>query len=825
MPTADLFAAVRWWLALTAIGAAATPLALMIFGRLPDRGYAFTKMFGLLIISYLFWMTGSLGFIGNNPGGIVLALLVLIGASWWAQRRSTISLRSWFGAQWRYVLVVELIFLTLFALWVWVRSTNPAITATEKPMEFAFLNSLGRTPTFPPADPWLSGFAISYYYFGYVMSSLLARLAFVAEPVAFNLSVAWLVAGTGVGAFGVVYNLVAGQAQRARRAAYVLGVAAAIALPLAGNLTVLLETAHANGIGSAELWQWLDIQNLNTPPTDNGMGETGPRFWWWWRSSRVINEQTIAGNSALEPIAEFPGFSFVLGDLHPHVLALPFAFLSIAMALAWYLPSERPTPSKPTGGRPVAAQLFFTALILGGLSFLNTWDVLIHLFVVVGAFALARWRDEGRWTARKLAQSVGFGSVLVVGAIALYLPFYLGFSSQAGAPFILPMLNRPTRLPQFLIIFGMPLLIITALVITLVVKQKFRAWKTGLAVFLGLIGGLLLLTLLMGWIIASAPVAEAVTKLATELDIPLNPRQGGLLWGLSAMAAVTPALIGARLLTPGVTLLTAGLIAGAVMALAVIFRDQNSARRQTQTVSLLPFVLLLIITGALLTLGPEFVYIKDNFGQRMNTVFKFYYQTWVLWGTAALAGLYYLMIRVRILGFVLAIIYGVLLVGVMLFPWYGVAARSAEFPFDNTLDGLAHVAQNNPDEYEAIMWLRNQVDGLPVVLEATGGQYSDFARISANSGIPTVLGWAGHEYQWRGSTVEPAAREQVIDTIFTQLDWTGISDLLDQYDVNYIYAGGLERSTYGEDGLQKFSDNLKPVFENDSVTIYVWRGQ
>lgn len=825
MPTADILAAARWWLALMVIGAAATPLALVIFGRLPDRGYAFTKMFGLLLVSYLFWITGSLGFIGNNPGGIALALAVVIGASWFAQRRSAISLREWFGAQWRYVLVVEVIFLALFALWVMVRASNPAIIATEKPMEFAFLNSLGRTPTFPPADPWLSGFAISYYYFGYVMSSLLARLAFVAEPVAFNLSVAWLVAGTGVGAFGVVYNLIAGQGARAKRAAYVLGVVAAVALPLAGNLTVLLETAHANGIGSAEMWQWLDIQNLNTAPTDSGMGDTGPRFWWWWRSSRVINEQTVAGNPALEPIAEFPSFSFVLGDLHPHVLALPFAFLSIAMALAWYLPSERPTPHKPTGGRPVAAQLFFTALILGGLSFLNTWDVLIHLFVVTGAFALARWRDNGRWTARKLAQSIGFGFVLAVGALILYLPFYLGFSSQAGAPFILPMINRPTRLPQFLVIFGMPLLIITVLVLTLVIKQKFRAWKTGLAIFCGLLGGLLLLTLLMGWIVASSPTADAVTSLAAELDIPLNPRQGGLLWGLSAIAALTPSLLGARVLTPGVTLLTAGLIAGGIMALSVLFREQNPAEQQTRTVSLLPFVLLLIITGALLTLGPEFVYIKDNFGQRMNTVFKFYYQTWVLWGTAALAGLYYLMVRTRVVAIVLAILYGVLLVGVMLFPWYGVAARSAEFPFADTLDGLAHVAQNNPDEYEAIVWLRNQADDGSVVLEATGGQYSDFARVSANSGVPTVLGWAGHEYQWRGNTTEPVAREQVINAIYTQPDWAGVPDLLDQYGITYIYVGDLERSTYGEDGLQKFSDNLKPVFENDDVTIYVWRGE
>jgi YYY domain-containing protein len=727
--------------------------------------------------------------------------------------------------QWRYIVVVELLFLALFALWVWVRSTNPAITATEKPMEFAFLNSLGRTPTFPPADPWLSGFGISYYYFGYVMSSVLARLAFVTEAVAFNLSVAWLVAATGIGAFGVVFNLIASHKQDAKRAAYLLGLTAAIALPLAGNLVVILEAAHANGIGSAEIWQWLDVDNLNTPPTDTGMGETGPRFWWWWRSSRPISEMTVAGNPALEPIAEFPGFSFVLGDLHPHVLALPFAFLALGMALVWYLPTRRPTPEEGhTRSRPLAIELFFTALILGGLSFLNTWDVLIYLFVIVGAFALARWRDRGGWNGRIAIQAIGLAVGLVVAAIVLYFPFYLGFSSQTGAPFILPMLNRPTRLPQFLLIFGMPLLIIVALVLTVVVQQKFKAWKTGLSVFFSLIGGLLLIGVLLAWFIAASPASGSVVALADELGIVLDPNVGGLGWGLKAIVALAPAIFKSRLMTPGVTALTAGLIALIVMAWTNLFHDEDVAQRESQHVSALPFVLLLVITGALLTLGPEFLYIKDNFGQRMNTVFKFYYQAWVLWGSAALAGLYYLMQRAKVVALVAGGLYGVLLIGAMLFPWYGVAARSAEFTYDNTLNGLARLAQDNPAEYEALLWLSNNIDATPVILEATGGQYSDFARVSANTGIPTVLGWAGHEYQWRGSTPEPAAREAAITAIYQQSDWIGVPELLDRYGVDYIYVGDLERGTYGETGLQKFEDDLDIVFENDGVTIYVWRG-
>ncbi len=142
------------------IGAAATPLTYFILGRLPDRGYAFVKLIGLLIVSYIFWILGSLGFIDNSLGGIILAIVLLTGLSVWSFYRQRSdgqdnqSVFSWIRERWRYVLVAELVFAIIFVLWTWVRAQNPAITGTEKPMEFAFLNSVGRSPGFPPSDPW-----------------------------------------------------------------------------------------------------------------------------------------------------------------------------------------------------------------------------------------------------------------------------------------------------------------------------------------------------------------------------------------------------------------------------------------------------------------------------------------------------------------------------------------------------------------------------------------------------------------------------------------------------------------------------------------------
>jgi len=236
---------------------------------LPDRGYAFTRMLGLLLVSFVFWLAGSLGFSANHAGGILLALAVVAAVSWLAYRRNPTDrpLSGWLSGNRQTILAAELVFGLVFAGWVWVRAQNPAIAATEKPMEFAFLNAIGRSPTFPPLDPWLSGYAISYYYFGYVMTSVLGRLALVAEPVAFNLAVAWLVAGTAVGAFGLVYNLVA---LAGRRTAVAWGVVAALAVAVAGNLQIGLELLHGNGIGSPALWRWIDIRDINGPADTDG---------------------------------------------------------------------------------------------------------------------------------------------------------------------------------------------------------------------------------------------------------------------------------------------------------------------------------------------------------------------------------------------------------------------------------------------------------------------------------------------------------------------------------------------------------------------------
>ena len=220
-----MLAFLSWWLVIQLFTLAALPLAWRLFGRLPGRGYPFAKALGLLLVSFVLWLGAIFHLLPNDVGGGVCALAIVAGLSAWLGReglrrggsdrgdREGIApterpLISWLRGHWRLVLTTELLFLVVFAGWTAFRAYNPDIAGTEKPMEFAFINGVLGSRFFPPQDPWLSGYAISYYYFGYVMLGVLIRLSGVSPVIGFNLGVALWYALVMIGAFGIVYDLV-----------------------------------------------------------------------------------------------------------------------------------------------------------------------------------------------------------------------------------------------------------------------------------------------------------------------------------------------------------------------------------------------------------------------------------------------------------------------------------------------------------------------------------------------------------------------------------------------------------------------------------------
>ncbi len=826
-----MVAVISWFLIVTLIGGLTWPLAFRLLPGLPDRGYMLSRALGLLLVGYVFWMLVSLGFSRNTPGGILLAMAIIGGLSIWAylgREDKSEGISTWLREHHRVVIVAEALFLIAFAGWTFVRAYNPDIAGTEKPMELAFLNGIRGSDTFPPRDPWLSGYAISYYYFGYVIIAMLADLSNVSSGVAFNLAIALLFALTLLGSYGLVYNLVAARRRSAMPNRMPSGeVVSSLLGPLfvgvVGNWQGLFELLHALNVRflGEGFWRWLDIEDINMPAATRLWPPDVWRNWWWWRASRVIHDRDAAGISiGLQPIDEFPFFSFLLGDMHPHVLALPFVLMTLGMALNVALQRERLT----------RLQFGLYAVCFGGLAFLNTWDLPIYLFVMVGALVVRRIRLRGWFEVADLRDPLMTGFAIAVAGMMAYLPWLVSFSSQAGG--ILPNAIFATRLHQFLVMFGVFLPIIVWFLADRGVAAWHSAdWGTGVLLGIAILAMLITLTTLLGALILRAePAVQAFAVMSA--GHPVEGQTPEVIASLVPHAVRT--IILHRLTHP---LTPLALLAILIVTLAVLLPKPMSNRlimsRPTDDPALdtpTSFILVLILTGTLLTLGPEFVYLRDNFGQRLNTIFKFYYAAWIVWAIAAAYAIHVIAERrspfIRI---TLVVVTSTLVLAGMIYPLLALPSKTGNFTRTDgqpppTLDGIAYIQQLYPDDYRGISWLQQNAEAEAVVLEAVGGAYSYYGRVSSATGLPTVLGWANHERQWRGTRYDEMAgtREQDVQEIYRSPNIQRAMDLIRQYNVTYIFIGTLERNPeYASPaGLEKFDRYLTAVYRDGNVVIY-----
>ncbi len=834
-----------WWVIIQLFGLAALPLTLRACAWLPDRGYAFSKTVGLLLVSYLLWVGASTGLLVNDTGGILFALL-LVGLISGLILLNTETRTLW-RAFWQHnrgqILAVEILFLLAFAGWALVRAYSPdkiLPAGGEKFMEIAFLNGVLNSPHFPPLDPWMAGFGISYYYFGYVMMGVMTALSGAAPGVGFDLYDALLFALTAVNAYGVAANLVrkSGGGQPATTAAGLMG---ALFVGGLGNLMGLLEGLRSSRALPEGFFTWLNIPDL-AAASQSGSFYPG-HGWWWWRASRVLMDLNLRGEPvAYQPIDEFPFFSFLLGDNHPHKLALPFVLLAIGLALNIFSRAAAPAGGNAPSflwkdgwcswfhwllaRRSQAALFLFYALALGSLGFLNTWDFPIYLGLVILADAAGRYLAGRRSFYELLFRGLALGAGLGAASILLYIFFYLGFSSQAGG--VLPYILVPTRLPQYLVMFG-PFISILVFFLPLVVRNLpvdgsplskfFTFWLRTIA----LIYGAYILLLLLGMAVLWSSGLQNQPLIQSWLN------------GFS-LQEITAQVLLARLANPWLFLLLSALLAMAFTGIAVT--------RQNDPHAVMPFVLLLAVLGIVLTLSVEFFFLRDNFGARMNTIFKFYFQGWVLMALSSVYGAWWVS---RVSKGVLRSVFQAstaLLVGASLvYPVMSIYSRTEGFSRTPVLDASASFAgaypnhwAAQPDDWAAIQWLRQNgrgVDGsIPVILEAGSGGYENAGRISAFTGFPTLLGWTNHEGQWRGSYEQISLRTPVIEEIYTTAYGSVALDLLHKWNVRYVVVGNEEIQYIGElcqrpekpcntqRALSKFNEALTPVFTQGNTTVY-----
>ena len=353
--------------------------------------------------------------------------------------------------------------------------------------------------------------------------------------------------------------------------------------------------------------------------------------------------------------------------------------------------------------------------------------------------------------------------LVAAAAVVLYAPYYLTYRSPTGG---IGRVYTPTAPAQFLQVFGAAGVVCVALLLVL-------AWEQGMLPNLAAT--------------ARRSSSEAGHIRVGRVDLLLVVLLVVVI-GLGALAHLWVLLLS---------------LAVAMIAILVITSHSHPSRRDT-------FALAMLALAALIIAGTETVYIRDSFGgslYRMNTVFKFYFQAWLLLGLAAAYGAFRVYQTVRTRGRTLKAIWITLLVWVVVVGGsYTVLGTISYYSSDSGgpvafqeqgLNGMSFLATADPQDYAAIRWLQAHIAGSPVILEATGGDYSMFGRVSTFAGLPTLLGWGGHEAQWRGNVPAIQLREKTINTIYSTGSATTADRLLKARNVSLVYVGPCEQLVYG----------------------------
>ena len=692
--SADLYAIASWWLMLVFFGLAGWQISSWLFPKWEDGGYLMAKASGVLFTTYLVWILGSGRILEYNRVTILICALVVGVGTAGLKKRLKIKKNK---INWRLIIAEEILFLTALTGWAWVKAHEPSINGLEKFMDYGFTRSIQRTQYFPPQDMWFAGESINYYYFGHLTMASLSLVSGVDLDTGFDLMLATLFALCLTMSFAISRELLTKYPAKIR-----LGGAAltAVLVTLSGNLHTVY--AFTQGYWGAEdnpppFWEiWQPVSNFKNWP--EGFGN-----YWYPNATRFIPYT----------IHEFPAYSFVVSDIHGHVLSIPIVLFLIAM-LVQFFSKQQETAVWQAGVYGLIAGTALMTNALDGPIYLG----LFALTLLVFNFKISHYK-------KPIILVVIAGTVFIISV----LPFLINFK-----PFVNGVaVNCP------------PAVLADRKIGPLIFEETDKCQKSPIWMMLVLWGFFLYNALALGWVV----------KNNTE-----------------------------------------------------------------------PKRLLVIWTGVsfLLIIFAEFFYFKDIYPQhfRSNTMFKLGYQAFILMSivsgytiTRIIAGKAKgLPAKIYLLGL------APLLILVLMYPYFAVKSYFNDLKDYRGLYGLEWMQEKYPDYYMAVRWLNQNVSGQPVILEAAGDSYTDSDLVSAFTGLPTVAGWAVHEWLWRGGYDPVAKRSADVATIFGSGDQLSTQFLLNKYKVKYIIVGDMERKKYPDLDVDKIGLLANPVFVHGTTTIY-----
>ena len=704
-----------WWLAVLLLGWCSFPLCQYLFSRFRDKGYLVAKIFGIAGAGFLMWLGAATGIVPFTAGSCLGSVAVFAVICWgvWItfNKKKNKDRKFWqFTGEWyQTALDDELVVTLLFLLWTYVAGFRPAAYGTEKFMDYGFMMAMMRSTTLPAKDLWYAGSKINYYYGGQYFAVFLTKLTHTQVAQTYNL-MRTLVAGFCFAVpFGLVRQMVL-DSWKKEKPALLGGVLAGAGVSLAGNM-------HYVVIGKLLPW----IREIFHLPK-------GDYTYWFPNSTRYIGYYPAENDKTIH---EFPSYSFVLGDLHAHVVNLMFvvALISLVYAMMKHHSSKGALQAESAGEKNFCKKQVAAALT--------------DPYVLVFAFLIGMFHWTNYWD---------FVMYYVMGGMGVIWCNYQKYKE----------LEKPHRMRM-----------------TAGISLLHAVWVFLLAT------------------IAALPFTLQFQSMVSEVALAQNhsrPYQWWLIWGLPVI--------------------------GAVLFFWCVKRE--GAKKADL------FGVLLGISALGLIVIPEIVYVRDIYEKeyaRSNTMFKLTYQAFTMFGIL----LGYALIRLwmekkHVIRKVLTSAVFACFVGCCFYTatavhaWFGQVWDPSQY---QGLDATAYLETTFPEDAAAIRWLNDNVTGDPVVLEANGDSYSDYERVSAMTGLPTVLGWYVHEWLWRGDTGALNERAQEVETIYTSTNQEEVKALLEKYQVEYIFVGAREREKYeslNESMLQSLGN---VVFSDEQSQTYV----
>ena len=718
----DVWTFWTWYLLALVLGAAAMPLTGRLFRRFQDRGWMFSKVTAIAVSGFLTWFLVAVKIIKFTTMTCIVVTLVCAAASLILYcREQKAGFECIPFAHLDLVYAEELLFFAAFLLWTYFAGFHPAAYGTEKFMDYGFMEAMMRSKTLPATDLWYSQGKINYYYGGQYFAVFLTKLSGAKVELTYNLMRTFVAGLAFAMPFSLVHQMVTDRlgktGSRWKKALpSVTGILAGISVSIAGNM-------HYVVYGQIIPF----IQKLK--------GEEVSSYW-FPDATRYIGFNPDVEDKTIH---EFPCYSFVLGDLHAHVVDIMFVLLLLGLLYAWMkkvrtteLSGESMSRREFWKKQLLMPQLLATGALLGMFHWTNYWDFVIYFVVTCGAalfMNIIGQKGKIRWA---LGVTAAQAAEILILATVIILPFTLQFDTSNMVQGI--ALAQHHSLPhQLLVLWGLPGILTILFVVSLLI-EKLRGAEQ-----------------------------KSLYHLLTSIRLP---DLFAVLMGLCAIGLV---------------------------------------------------------------LIPELVYVRDiyeNGNARANTMFKLTYQAYIMFGMTMIYAIFRLLIIgknkiLKVLAFIglFFFVWTCGYFGNTVHSWFGEVWKPSQY---KGLNATAFLETDFPEDVNGIRWLKENISDAPVVLEANGDSYSEYERVSAMTGLPTIMGWYVHEWLWRGNLSDLNAKIEEIQEIYTSTDDTRVKELLEEYNVSYIFVGSCERNKYGADMNNDLLKSLgEVVFQDSEYPTYI----